>query len=127
MRDSDPVSTKPFTIIDIARDMVYGEKQFEYGPPEESYTRIAKMWSIVLEKELSGCEIPPEKVGLMMIAFKLCREINRHKEDNLIDIIGYADTTQRVVEALKCPPLGPFQVQESPMPSPGVYPRGGKI
>jgi hypothetical protein len=58
----------------------------EYGDVKKSFTRIAQMWSAILEKEITSAQ-----VGLCMISFKCIREAHKHKEDNLVDIAGYAE------------------------------------
>lgn len=67
------------------------ERQTDYGDPIDNFTRIAKMWSALLD-----CHVSPEQVGLCMIAVKLSRETHKHKDDNLTDIAGYARTLEMI-------------------------------
>lgn len=64
-----------------------GERWRKYGDPVVCYRRVGALWGHILGTEA----IPADKVALMMIAFKLGREINGHNRDNLIDICGYAE------------------------------------
>jgi len=66
------------------QDLVHGERQVEYGPPEKSFTNIGKVWSAIL-----GVDVTKEQVALCMLGVKLVREANLHKQDNLDDIDGY--------------------------------------
>ena len=75
-------------ILDAAKSITSGERQDDYGDPEDSFECIAAYWTI----HLQAVEFPlkPSDVAKMMILLKLAREENRHKVDNLVDIAGYA-------------------------------------
>lgn len=78
---------RPVTqVLDEAKACVYGIKVAEYGSYTECFHRIAEMWSVV-----KGVKFTAEDVALMMIAFKVAREVGKHKHDNLVDICGYAE------------------------------------
>lgn len=73
--------------------MINGERQDVYGNPEDSFSLIADYWSVYLdslgfikteEKSLSG-----SNVAIMMTLFKIAREANQHKRDNVRDASGY--------------------------------------
>ena len=72
-------------ILDKARQCVCGDRDMQYGSPEESFKRIADYWSLYIDKPIS-----PQDVAIMMILFKVAREENKDKADNWIDIAGYA-------------------------------------
>ncbi len=55
-----------------------------YGKPEDNYRRTADLWSEILKTKVT-----PKDVLLCMVATKLCREIARHKRDNIVDMAGY--------------------------------------
>lgn len=67
-----------------AEEIINGERREAYGEVRESFTKIAGLWSSLL-----GFKITPEQVAQMLIIFKVARENNKHKRDNLTDIIGY--------------------------------------
>lgn len=77
------------SILLEAEHLVHGDRNKDYGPPIEDFTRSAKMWSAIL-----GIEVRPEQIPLCMIAIKLSRECNRPKRDNMVDIAGYAETCE---------------------------------
>ena len=73
------------TICEKANRLVGGERQWSYDHPWDNCSKIAKMWSALL-----NIEVEPRQVAMCMIAVKLSREAHKHKEDNLVDIAGYA-------------------------------------
>lgn len=72
------------TILEEAQNLIQGDRRDDYGPVEESFLRIASIWTGVL-----GRPVSPQQVALCMIGLKLYREANTHKRDNLVDIAGY--------------------------------------
>ena len=72
-------------ILEKARQCISGDRDHQYGSPEESFSRISKYWSDYLDKDIS-----PKDVAIMMILFKVAREEHSSKLDNWIDIAGYA-------------------------------------
>jgi len=90
---SEPVLTKEnledFTpskkakAIQVDRDQVYGDARY-------SFARIAKVWSGVLNHNVT-----PTKVARCMAGLKLVRDdLNPNHKDSLIDLINYADLTE---------------------------------
>jgi len=75
------------TLATDAIAAVTGPRQRDYAHPKVNFQRIANLWSIVLD-----VDITPEQVALCMITMKVAREMNRHTRDNLVDIIGYSLT-----------------------------------
>jgi hypothetical protein len=80
-------------ILEEANFLVNGARQSSYDHPLDNFTRIAKIWSVILDKEIT-----PEQVGLCMVGMKVARESFTHKQDNLIDGAGYFYTIQLVKE-----------------------------
>lgn len=79
------------SILDEAQKIVEGSRQQEYGTPENSFSTIGKYWSMYLSTcACPGEEISAHDVAMMMVLFKVARESNQHKRDNLVDIAGYA-------------------------------------
>lgn len=79
------------TILDEAAKIVTGQRREDYGGVQESFGRIAGMWSAYL-----GVELGPQDVSMMMALLKIARAkagINANGEpqhDSLVDIAGYA-------------------------------------
>lgn len=80
---SESQETKP--LLHQAHDIINGDRQKDYGPPEESFVRIAKMWSAYL-----GAPIFPQDVVNLMVLLKVCRAKNGYHYDSYLDIAGYA-------------------------------------
>lgn len=81
-----------FSILDDVLD-VLKNRQDQYGNPEDSFTDIARLWSVIFKVEVTA-----EQVALAMIAMKIIREQAGHKRDNIIDIIGYAVHLDRLTK-----------------------------
>jgi hypothetical protein len=60
------------------------EDERKYGPIDLSNERAAKLASIFCNKEFTT-----KDVYYFKIALKLAREINHHKEDNLLDLVAF--------------------------------------
>jgi len=82
----DLKSAKCSAILDKARDAIHGPRQHTYGDPGVNVQRTADLWSTYL-----GTKITARDVCLMSILVKCSRDAHNSKEDNLIDIAGYAE------------------------------------
>lgn len=68
-----------------------------YGDPGQSFAQISEIWTALMRTRLKpGASLSPTDVGLLMAALKLIRETNRHKQDNLIDAVGYLTIVSRM-------------------------------
>jgi hypothetical protein len=82
------------TILTEAGELVdNGDRQKDYGPPEQSFRAIADGWGIILKTKIKA-----EQVALCQIWLKIVRESNKHKRDNIIDIAGYARLVERLTD-----------------------------
>lgn len=81
------------TLAADAVQAVTGPRQRDYAHPKINFQRIANLWSIILD-----VDITPEQVALCMIQVKVAREMNRHTRDNLVDLIGYTLTLDACME-----------------------------
>ena len=84
------------TLATDAIRLVTGDRQAAYAHPKVNFQRIANLWSIILDVDITA-----EQVALCMIQVKIAREMNRHTRDNLVDIIGYTltlDTCQEEID-----------------------------
>lgn len=70
-----------------AAKIITGDRDTQYGGPEENFSRIAKVWSMIL-----GIEISNEDVAMCMVGLKVARYANKSgfQGDTWIDIAGYA-------------------------------------
>jgi len=76
------------TVLEEAITTINGERQDIYGAPERSFERIANYWTEYLGDQMTD-RITPQDVALMMTLFKIAREANQHKRDNILDAAGY--------------------------------------
>ena len=81
-------------ILEEANRIINGERRQAYGPVKESFERVAKLWSVIADKEITA-----QQVALMMILFKVAREMHSHKSDNQTDIAGYAQLLEKLYDA----------------------------
>lgn len=73
-------------LLQRAADIVDGDRDEQYGDPEDSFEAIATMWSAYLQHE-----IDPVDVSMMMVLLKAARVAgNKAHIDSFVDIAGYA-------------------------------------
>jgi len=77
------------TCLSQANDIINGERQDQYGNPEDSFALIAKYWQAYLGS--TTAEVTAKDVAHMMILFKMARcNGQTSKRDNYVDICGYS-------------------------------------
>ncbi len=73
-------------ILETAKELVNGPRAKSYGEAYKNHERIALMWSVLLEKDITVSQ-----VYQCMVAVKLARLIvTPEHEDSWVDICGYA-------------------------------------
>lgn len=73
-------------ILDKAKNIINGERQGTYGNAEDNFANIAAFWSTYLNTPIDSTD-----VANMMILMKVARNSSGvYKDDNYIDICGYA-------------------------------------
>jgi hypothetical protein len=82
------------SILAEAAAITNGRRNEDYGPPHKNFSRIAKMWSVIFDKDVT-----PAQVGLAMIALKMSRACASLERDHFVDIAGYARCAWDVIEA----------------------------
>lgn len=84
-------------ILDEAEQVVY-DRPDTHGEPEDSFSRIARLWnSYLISDEFYDPNIDEEDVVNMMILLKVARNSEGHyHEDNYVDIAGYAENGARI-------------------------------
>lgn len=77
-------------ILETAKKCVCGDRDKQYGSPENSFRLIARLWNAYLEDRMSVM-LDAKDVAVMMCLFKIARIMTGHgKADNWIDLAGYA-------------------------------------
>ena len=72
-------------ILGEAMSLINGDRAEDYGDAYVNHKRIADMWSVIFEKEVTV-----RQVILCMIAVKMSRLMNETKKDSWVDICGYS-------------------------------------
>jgi len=85
MKRSDTLKT--------ADQLINGQRQVDYGSPQENFARIAGRWS-----QIVGVEIEAWQVCLMMADLKIARLANGPHEDSFVDACGYLALASELAE-----------------------------
>jgi hypothetical protein len=72
--------------VEEATSIIRGDRNADYGDHERESERVAAIWNVLVD----GKEITADLVDMMMMTLKMVRETNRHKHDNIVDIVGYS-------------------------------------
>jgi hypothetical protein len=73
-------------ILDEAKRLTHGERDKSYGTPLVNHTRIAGLWSIYLEQDIT-----PSQVAICMGLVKVARLIESPNHlDSFVDLAAYA-------------------------------------
>lgn len=72
-----------------AHDIINGQRQQQYGNPEDSFSEIAVLWNWWIGGRLNAT-LTAQDVAMMMALMKQAREKNgAGKADNVVDCCGY--------------------------------------
>lgn len=80
-------------LLEMACRIVSGDRDKQYGSPEDSFWVIAHYWTVYLQQVghlPEHRELTAEDTAIMMILLKVARQAGRGKLDNWVDIAGYA-------------------------------------
>lgn len=82
-------------ILDAAEACVCGQREQDYGSPEDNFRTIAELWRQYIQARCVGpgvlVDLIPEDVAAMMILLKVGRIAGGSaSQDNWVDIAGYA-------------------------------------
>ena len=73
-------------VLEAAAKIVCGERQENYGTPENNFRQIADLWRAYLH-----IEITPTDVAMMMALLKIARiKTGTATDDSFVDLAGYA-------------------------------------
>lgn len=82
-------------ILEQAHKCVCGDRDEQYGSPEDSFRMIADLWVPYLKEKCVSrgaiVDIEPEDVAAMMVLFKMARvATGSYSADSWVDAAGYA-------------------------------------
>lgn len=72
-------------ILEAARVCVCGEREQDYGSPENNFEMIARLWTVY-----TGHTFTQKDVAMMMALLKAARIKSGEKADSFVDLAGYA-------------------------------------
>lgn len=73
-------------ILEKAKDIVSGQREQDYGSPEDSFASIARLWTAY-----RGVDFDAVDVAMMMALLKIARISSGHATaDSFVDLAGYA-------------------------------------
>jgi hypothetical protein len=88
--------TRP-EILEAARVCVCGEREHDYGTPEDNFTTIGLLWGVYLNaahpeytKAFPFNGITAKDVATMMALLKVARIATGSSPDSFVDLAGYA-------------------------------------
>ena len=72
---------------------ILAERAKQWGDPVETHERIARVWSGILD-----CDVTPQQVALMMTGLKLVRaSVNPDEPDSYKDAKGYLSIAEMII------------------------------
>lgn len=89
-------------LLDEAKEVINGERQDQYGSPENSFQLIADYWNTYIihgmESNPDSFHITPLDVAHMMMLFKIARmQGQKPSRDNYRDVAGYSSIAADVL------------------------------
>lgn len=84
-------------ILEAARVCVCGERERDYGSPEDNFETIGLLWGVYLRaahpelaRVMAINHITPKDVATMMALLKVARIATGSSPDSFVDLAGYA-------------------------------------
>lgn len=88
-------------VLDKAINIVCKDRNLQYGEPENNFDVIAQYWNCYLMYSGHDGFLSSRDVAMMMALFKIGRETTSHKEDNIVDAIGYLACAEECCGAIE--------------------------
>ena len=83
-------------ILDVAKKIVTGDREKQYGKPEDNFDVIARLWTTY-----AGHSFTPVDVAVMMTLLKVARiKTGHYKIDSYVDACGYLACAAEIAEGL---------------------------
>ena len=73
-------------VLDQAKALINGDRARDYGDAGKNHERIAQVWSMILDHEVSSGQVVAMMIGLKLA--RLAHQIDN--EDSWRDVAGYA-------------------------------------
>jgi len=86
------------SILDEAKEIIYGDREKTYGHPSKNLEVIAVMWTAYIQSR-NVATLTAQDVALMMTLLKVARLANSpDHHDSLVDSVGYLALVERCNE-----------------------------
>lgn len=110
-------------VLARALDAVTRDRAATHGAPEDSFARLAAVWSALL-----GAAVTPAQAALMLAALKVVRGwSNPGHADNWIDLAGYAACGGELSGAACGADAGSAACVDVPRPAPDPPPQAAPV
>ena len=77
-------------ILEAAKTCISGDREQDYGSPENNFQMIAELWTAYLYN-MDHVDLSAKDVAAMMALMKIARISSGHaKTDSWVDLAGYA-------------------------------------
>lgn len=80
------------SMLTEAQEIVDGKRNEDYGNINDSFLRIAGLWSAY-----TGITLNKYDVAKMMILLKVSRAKNANHRDSYVDIVGYVECVDKLL------------------------------
>lgn len=67
-----------------AVSLIAGDRNNDYGPPEDGLLRVARLWSAYM-----GQAVTVSDVAKLLLLMKVARTMGGYKRDNFVDGVAY--------------------------------------
>lgn len=81
------------SMTEEAQKIVHGQRQQDYSDMDESFRRIAGLWSAYLSRHIDKYD-----VAKMMMLLKISRAKHGNHRDSYVDIVGYVECIDKLLE-----------------------------
>jgi hypothetical protein len=86
-------------VLEVANETIHKDRHDEYGSAEDSFARIAELWTTYLKDRLEPeAVIDGHDVAMLMVLLKVSRAITDNKMDTYVDLAGYAALGYRLTQ-----------------------------
>lgn len=93
-------------ILDKALECVTGQREQDYGKPEDNFRTIASLWSVYIRASYDNIPkdlflLTAKDVAVMMALLKIARIATGSNPDSYVDLAGYAACAAEVDISLR--------------------------
>ena len=89
---------------DVAKDLfdqcqcILEDRKADYGDATQMFSDLTSLWNFYNKFQGNSTTYKAEDIAMFMVLFKLIREAQNHKLDNILDAINYLVLYQQMKE-----------------------------